>query len=354
MDTLIKRLVARLHLMIATRHFRTPPILVFFITSRCNSHCRHCFNWKNLNNKTDLSLDRILSLTQSMGQVYNLLISGGEPYLRKDLPDIVEAFYRNNRLEKIQIPTNGLLPKRIEGMTRQILERCPRMRVALYLSIDGPAPVHDKLRGVPGGFDSVLETYNRLSWIKKNTPNLQIYVTSTATNENIEDLMDLPHFVRERMPLADGFTFSFIRGSPKEQSIHLPSESKLWKLNKQVEKAFADRLSWKDHILSYALFSLKMKTLKEKRQLIPCVAGQLVGVLYENGDLSNCEMLERITNSTDISFEQAWNAPTMRHQRETVIRAGKCHCTHECFLAASLLYNPTGLSRALLGAIARR
>jgi MoaA/NifB/PqqE/SkfB family radical SAM enzyme len=289
-----------------------------------------------------------------MGPVYNLLISGGEPYLREDLADIIEAFYRNNKLEKVQISSNGLLPKRVESMTLRILEKCPRVRLALHLSIDGPAEVHDLLRGVAGGFDKVCETYDRLAPLKAGRPNLQIYPTATATNENIEGLMELPEYVEARMPHADGFAVGFMRGTPKERSVHLPSEAKLRALDKKVEECFSHKRSWKASLISRQLTSLRMRILEQRRQVVPCVAGQLVGVLYENGDLANCEMLDREATVGDMDFGRAWNSPEMRAQRKSIIAPGKCHCTHECFLSPSLLYNPFELARFTLESIVNR
>jgi MoaA/NifB/PqqE/SkfB family radical SAM enzyme len=349
-----KRLKKRLLLTLQKDRFTTPPILTFFVTSRCNSHCRHCFNWRRLNTKEDLPLDRIISLSRSMGPVYNLIVSGGEPYLREDLADIIEAFYRNNKLEKLQISSNGLLPERVESMTLRILEKCPGVRLALHLSIDGPAELHDLLRGVAGGFDKVCETYDRLAPLKAGRPNLQIYPTATATNENIESLMELPGYIEVRMPHADGFVVGFMRGTPKERSVHLPSATKLRELDKKVGKCFSHKRSWKDRVLLRQLTSLRMRTLEQRRQLVPCVAGQLVGVLYENGDLANCEMLDRVATVGDMEFRRAWSSPEMRAQRNKIIAPGKCHCTHECFLTPSLLYNPFALARFTLETIVNR
>ena len=61
----------------------TPPFLTLFITSTCNLTCPHCFYWRELNQKDDLSFDEIAKLSESLDPIENLNLSGGEPFLRK-------------------------------------------------------------------------------------------------------------------------------------------------------------------------------------------------------------------------------------------------------------------------------
>ena len=60
----------------------TPPFLILFINSLCNQTCEHCFYWRNLNRHDDLTVDEIRALSESLGRVENLNLSGGEPFLR--------------------------------------------------------------------------------------------------------------------------------------------------------------------------------------------------------------------------------------------------------------------------------
>ena len=70
-----------------------PVNLIFFVTSKCNLLCRHCFYWEELNlPKNELSLDEIEKVARSLPNLLSLSLTGGEPYLRPDLPDIAAAF----------------------------------------------------------------------------------------------------------------------------------------------------------------------------------------------------------------------------------------------------------------------
>ena len=88
----------------------------------------------------------------------SLWISGGEPFLRERFVDIIDTFYKNNGITTINLPTNGLLTSRIGEWTGEILKRCPDLVIHLNFSIDGFASVHDKIRGVKGGFKKVMKS----------------------------------------------------------------------------------------------------------------------------------------------------------------------------------------------------
>src|SRR6478609_261606 len=85
----------------------TPPFLILFINSICNQTCEHCFYWRNLNRKDDLTFEELSKLSADFGRIENLNLSGGEPFLRKDLAEVCRMFIRNNGVRQIYVPTNG-------------------------------------------------------------------------------------------------------------------------------------------------------------------------------------------------------------------------------------------------------
>ena len=62
----------------------TPPFLVLFINSICNLTCDHCFYWRHLNQRNDLTFDELEALSKDLGPIENLNLSGGEPFIRPD------------------------------------------------------------------------------------------------------------------------------------------------------------------------------------------------------------------------------------------------------------------------------
>src|SRR5713226_7212291 len=103
--------VAR-HLRLSARALRhgkrqTPPFMIVFINSICNLTCEHCFYWRNLNRRDDLTFEEFQKLSRELGRFENLNLSGGEPFLRPEFADICGLFIRNNGVKQIYVPTNG-------------------------------------------------------------------------------------------------------------------------------------------------------------------------------------------------------------------------------------------------------
>src|SRR6516225_11217948 len=84
--------------------------LFLFVTSRCNSLCRTCFYFDKLNSRDDLTFAEIDRISQTAPPFHKLWISGGEPFMRNELAEILVLFIRRNGVHNINLPTNGLLP----------------------------------------------------------------------------------------------------------------------------------------------------------------------------------------------------------------------------------------------------
>ena len=88
-------LLKRILLLLGDFKDRSLQLCIFFVTSACNARCAHCFYWKNLNHqKQDLTFGEISKMVESMPPFGQVLFSGGEPFLRKDLVKIIQLFYK--------------------------------------------------------------------------------------------------------------------------------------------------------------------------------------------------------------------------------------------------------------------
>lgn len=313
-----------------------PPSLILFVTSQCNAVCRHCFNWMNLNRKDELTIDEIENLSLSLGKINDIAISGGEPFLREDLPDICALFFQNNGLTALGIPTNGLLPKRIFEMTKKILKLSGGKKVIIRLSLDGMREKHDEIRGIKGSFESVFKTYRLLHNLKLEFCNLELHVNPVLTNQNYLDLFELTNYIKMNMPDIDSYGFAFVRGDVRDKSYSLPSMDKIRKLCDYVDIAISNDYSIKDRACRKAILHYRIETISQSKQVIPCQAGRLIGVVMDNGDVRSCELLPPIGNLRRRTFFEIWNSKEMKEQRNK-IRQGNCFCTHECFLFPSMM-----------------
>ncbi|MGE0405236.1 MAG: radical SAM protein [Candidatus Korobacteraceae bacterium] len=155
-----------------------------FVTSACNSKCRTCFYWDELNQGRDLTMPQLRQISRTAPQFHKLWISGGEPFLRKELAEILALFYHNNGVRHINLPTNGLLPERMESVLDEVLASCPDLEIDLNFSLDGLANTHDVLRGVPNNFHKTIETMNLAAERWSGVRRLRRNVVSCVTRDN--------------------------------------------------------------------------------------------------------------------------------------------------------------------------
>ena len=136
-----------------------PSYLIFQVTSQCNARCLTCFNWKRLDRpkKNDLSLQEIEKISRNFGPVLQLTLGGGEPLLRDDLAEVCLLFAKNNSVQHITIPTNGTRPLETKKTAEKILSRSRLNYLRIGLSLDGLAEDHDRLRGLKGSYEKLLE-----------------------------------------------------------------------------------------------------------------------------------------------------------------------------------------------------
>src|SRR3989338_11550435 len=92
-----------------------PSYLILYVTNRCKSKCKTCFFWESLNNPNtkELSLDEITKLAKSFKNLVYVSLTGGEPFLRRAIDDIMKVFYKYSNTVFFAIPTNALMPDTI-------------------------------------------------------------------------------------------------------------------------------------------------------------------------------------------------------------------------------------------------
>ena len=102
--------------------------VILFVTSRCNAFCQTCFYHAELNQPGDLTFAQIEKISRTMPAITDLWLSGGEPTLRRDLSDIIDLFVSNNGVNRIIIPTNGLIKSRVYEVVDRALGNNPADR----------------------------------------------------------------------------------------------------------------------------------------------------------------------------------------------------------------------------------
>jgi MoaA/NifB/PqqE/SkfB family radical SAM enzyme len=328
----------------------SPPFVILFINSICNMKCEHCFYWQSLNSPDDLSFDEIVSLSQQLGKIVNLNLSGGEPFLRKEFGAICRQFIRQNGVEEIYVPSNGYYKERTITHIRETL-REPSLRLfAIELSLDGMPEFHDRFRATKNSFKKAMETYDALEELQREDPRLQIHAISTATADNMDEIRRLTTFLYDRCPKMAHHNLALIRGDRKNPSLQGPQLSEYQGLYEYVRRLWAPREEGRyGSVVEPMLQWAKVKTAREQRQVVPCRAGVLSAVVYANGDVSVCETHAPLGNLRQKPFQEIWRSPEA-HRLRASICAKECYCTNEIFLWPSITFQPLQLARALVGA----
>src|SRR5688572_21364531 len=110
-----------------------PIYVILGLTYDCNSFCRTCFNWEQLrkNKEHELSLDELTKTFRSLDDLLFVVMSGGEPFLRRDLPEVCEALATINHAQQITIPTGAISTELIARSVKSTLERCPDTQIVV-------------------------------------------------------------------------------------------------------------------------------------------------------------------------------------------------------------------------------
>ncbi|HUT98113.1 MAG TPA: radical SAM protein [bacterium] len=345
-----------------------PLQLIVFVTGRCNCRCGHCFYGREVERAAPgPTLEEFGKIARSSGPLLWLSLTGGEPFLREDLPEITRLFVAHAGLRNLTLPTNGLATDRILESTERILRLHPRLQVVVYLSLDGPREVHDALRGVDGCFDRALETWRGLKELKKRHRRLNLAPVTTICGSNSALLGEFFDWLLAELE-PDDVVLNMLRGTTpdrwegffdpqdyvafQEKKDRALVEGRLphFTLNRLGLLAAKERYQWR----------LILSILEERRQVIPCLGGTLSAVVSETGYLYPCETLmgspeddplqrehfcrhsaAAIGNlaEADWNLRKLWWSKRAEEIRRHVAR-GHCWCTYECAWTTSILFNP--------------
>ncbi len=158
--------------------------LNFSITYNCQSRCLTCNIWQ-IRPKNELTIDEIREFARKNNYFKWITITGGEPFLRSDIVEIARAFKDNCKdIYLMTMPTNSLCnSSTVEARLRQILS-LGIPRVAITLSLDGYRELHDRIRGVQGNFDRVMENCRMIKRLQKEYDNLDFVFGYTMSRLN--------------------------------------------------------------------------------------------------------------------------------------------------------------------------
>jgi MoaA/NifB/PqqE/SkfB family radical SAM enzyme len=328
-----------------------PVYLVFFITERCNAQCKHCLLGDVASgDKSELTIEEIERLSGTMDDLLFLLLTGGQPFLRPDIAEIVKIFYKNNHVRNVGIPSNGTLAAQTVDSVLDILTSCPDINLSIDISIDAIGPLHDEIRGVPGLFEEAVATYKKLDELAASYRNLSISIATTVSSHNEKQLDKIFEYALGPLKAKNLVTL-LTRGNPRNSDAKLfdftEYEVHARRVGLAVQQGrlagyhdfpFCDLINAGIIVRSQLIANIARK----KEFQLPCFAGRLGVELMSNGDIVPCELLrDKVMGNIregDFDFKKIWFSDKAEEIRQWISRT-RCFCTFECFHTLNILFN---------------
>jgi len=308
--------------------------LTISVSYRCNSRCKTCNVWQRPND--DFTIEEYDKTFASIGRAaYWFTFSGGEPTLRKDLPDMIASAYRHCRPGVINIPTNGIQDKIIPGRIEQVLQAAPTSDVIVNLSLDGVGEKHDIVRGVKGNFERAMRTYAGLKALKGRYKNFTLGVHTVISNFNVDEFDNIRSFVLNELK-PDNFISEIAEERVELDTVGMGITPPIQKYQPVIERLQEDiRTAEYDSMIERVTqafrdnyYDIVKRTLVEKRQIIPCLAGVASAQIAPNGDVWTCCIrAESVGNLREHNYDfgSVWRTAKADELRRS-IKAGECYC----------------------------
>jgi MoaA/NifB/PqqE/SkfB family radical SAM enzyme len=349
----------------------TPLNLTFSVTNLCQSKCKTCSIWQLYREdpkrlQTELTLEEIEKIFKSMGHVYIFNISGGEPFLRKDIVEIIKLACKYLTPGIVHIPTNAISPqltvKRVARIIEFLKADYPHVRLTIKPSLDHIGEKHDEIRGVEGNFEKVIWLFNQLKTFQTNYPHLHVELGTVISRWNINDIEEISQFVATlgtdsyRNEIAEQRSEMFnmenpITPNPREYRKAIDF------FVAQVKKDMKKRVFFQRITNAFRLvyYRLAIRIMEQKRQVIPCYAGISNAHMTPYGDIWACCTLgydKSMGNLRDYGydFKNLWASEEAENIRRS-IKQGCCACPLANQAYSNILMHPLSLARVLLDII---
>jgi Fe-coproporphyrin III synthase len=295
------------------------------VTYRCNAKCQMCNVWQYPSNPSEeISLEEIRKLPR----MFFVNVTGGEPFIRQDLPEIIAEL--RNRSRRIVISTNGYFTQRIT----QLCKRFPDL--GIRISIEGLKEANDLIRGMPGGYERTQDTLKQLQTI--GLKDIGFAMTVQDTNH-----YDLEALYQMASKLDYEFATATLHNSHYFRKLDNKIENKeavISDFKKLIVLLLKSRKikEWFRAYFNYGLINF----IEGKPRFLPCEMGEKGFFVDPYGDVLACNgMNEKISmgNLKKQAWDEIWQSETAKQARTAVKK-----CTKNCWMigsaAPAMLHHP--------------
>jgi MoaA/NifB/PqqE/SkfB family radical SAM enzyme len=285
------------------------------VTYRCNAKCHMCNTWQFPSKKDEeIGID----VYEKLPFMKTVNVTGGEPFLREDLEDIINVLRR--KTNRLVISSNGFFTERILSLFRK------RKNIGIRISIEGLPKANDELRGIKDGFDRGIRTLIELHHMGVKDIGFGI----TISDRNAKDMIELYHLSKmmglEFATAAIHNSFYFHKFDNKFQNPEVAIEE----LKKLIDELLKSR-KIKDWFRAYFNYGL-INYIKGSPRLLPCEMGHDSFFLDPTGEIFPCNVMEEsMGNLKEKPFGEIWNSDKAKKVREKVKS-----CPNNCWMIGSV------------------
>lgn len=236
-------------------------------------------------------------------------ITGGEPFLRTDLADIVEVV--RSKADRVVISTNGYFTDRI----LEVAQRYPDL--GFRVSLEGLPAANDELRGLKDGFDHGLRTLLRLRRLGVKDIGFGI----TLSDRNADDVLEL-------YELADAMGLEFATAAVHNTYYFHKDDNAIAEVDRVTRnlEELSRRLLATNRPKNWfrAWFNMGLANyVRGKGRLLPCDMGSDIFFVDPFGRILPCNGMEAVMGSLkEDSFDEIWNGPRAQEVRRCVQDCG--------------------------------
>lgn len=269
--------------------------LQWHITNRCNKRCKHCyqedFNNQEFSTKELIKIgEQYIELLKKYNSLHNkkckghINITGGEPFIRDDIFEILDFFYKNRDKFTFGILSNG------SYLTEDIVNKLKKYKPTMVqISLDGNKKSHDYLRG-KGSYDEVVKALKLL-----NKYNIKGIVSFTANNKNYKEFKDVVKTARKAKAHKVWSDRLVPMGSGDTDEIKTLNQKELKEYLYIMEK---DKNRWINRFNKLEIsMNRGLQFLSGSSCGYKCSAGDGLIIIMENGDIMPCRRLPLIAGN---------------------------------------------------------